>query len=277
MNKCSFLATFLAGILPFPSARADSDLKTAGRDVLENHGASVLFVALTVEIAINVGVEGGGHQATESSFEVMGTVVDNDGLVVVANSAIDVASQVLQQIRPRVPADIEVSVDSEVKGAKIILPDGAEVAADVVLQDADLDLAFLRARAPESGEPGPAFVAAPWGGDAPGLQPLDAFLVLGRLGRNLNRTPSIRVGRIESVVRRPRLLYRASIPGLGQPVFNAEGVLVGLFLRQTSGDGSGAPIIRPVRDVLKIAAQAQAQAQAGATGTDTEPAEPAEQ
>ena len=234
---------------------AEETLESAGRAVFEKYSNSVLYVALTVEVQMSVGER---NQTTEGSVEVLGTVMQDDGLLVVSNSAIDLSLQVLNQLRSQVPANVPISAEAAVKDAKIILPDGTEVEAEVLLQDADLDLAFLRPLAPEEGEETHTFTPAGFKPDAPRLQLLDDIIVLGRLGKNLNRAPAVETGKIELVVRRPRLLYRSNVSGLAQPAFNANGELAGLFVRNASDEGrQGAGIIRPIKDILKTADRAE--------------------
>jgi hypothetical protein len=220
--------------------------------VFEKYADSVLQIALTIDVQISVGPQ---NQSSEATIEALGTVLNNRGLIVVSNSAIDLEAQVRQQVGGQIPAGMELNVNTSVKGAKIIMPDGTEVNATVVLQDADLDMAFVQATIDEEEPEEVKFLPAPFDSPSTRLKPLDSILILGRMGQNLNRVSVISVGKIESVLRRPRLLYRADVSALGQPVFDVSGSLVGVYLRQTSGKSAGALVIRPVKDILKIAAQ----------------------
>ena len=253
MNGCvSLLTLFAASFLMLPAKSADNDLKSVGQSVVNAYSDSVLYVAMTIEVQISVATQ---NQTTEGAVEVLGTVLNADGLIAVSNSAVDLSNQVREQLSRQVPAGTEIKVDSSVKSSKIIMPDGSEVDAEVVLQDADLDFAFLQAVASEDDDPLPVFLPAPIDSKASRLQPLDDIILLGRLSKSLNRAASVRAGRIESVIRRPRLLYRADLSGLGQPVFDKQGGLVGMFVRQTTGENAGSLIIRPVKDLLKISSQ----------------------
>ncbi|MEZ5325948.1 MAG: hypothetical protein R3F19_12915 [Verrucomicrobiales bacterium] len=256
-NMRKIIVTALC-VASLPVSRAAEDIETVGRTVFEKYADSVVTVALTVEIQMSLGTR---NQSSEGAIEVPATVMSEKGLLAVSNSAIDVAAQVRQQIGSQVPAGMEFDVSTSIKSAMIIMPDGADVPAKVVLQDADLDVAFLQADIPEvvAGEDAPPvkFTAVPVvaGEKAPRLEPLEDIIVLGRTDKSLNRITTVNVGQIETVIRRPRLIYRANIAGNGQPVFNGNGELLGLFLRQSSGDAAGAVIIRPVQDVLKVAKQ----------------------
>lgn len=238
-------------------SRAEEDVKTAGRAVFDQYADSVVTVALTVQIQMSMGTR---NQASEGAVEVLATVMNDKGLLAVSNSAIDVAAQLREQISSQMPAGTEFNVDATIKSAIIIMPDGADVPAQVVLQDADLDIAFLLAESPDEKNAETSavkFTAVPAGDDAkaPKLEPLDDIVVLGRADESLNRIATVNVGQIETAIRRPRLIYRANVIGLGQPVFDGKGELLGLFLRQSSGESAGAIIIRPIQDVLKVAKQ----------------------
>ena len=249
------IATLCAASVPV--SRAGEGVETAGRAVFDQYADSVVTVALTVQIQMSLGTR---NQASEGAVEVLATVMNDKGLLAVSNSAVDVAAQIREQIASQIPAGTEFNVDTTIKSAMIIMPDGADVPAKVVLQDADLDIAFLQAESPdgEGAETLAAkFTAVPAGGEekAPKLEPLDDIVVLGRTDKSLNRIATVNVGQIETAIRRPRLVYRANVSGLGQPVFNGKGELLGLFLRQSSGEAAGAIIIRPIQDVLKVAKQ----------------------
>jgi S1-C subfamily serine protease len=240
-----------------PVSRAGEDVETAGRAVFDKYADSVVTVALTFQIQMSLGTR---NQASEGAVEVLATVMNDKGLLAVSNSAIDVAAQVRAQISSQVPAGTEFNVDTTIKSAMIIMPDGADVPAKVVLQDSDLDIAFLQPESPdEQGAETSSvkFTAVPakGGEKAPKLEPLDNIIVLGRTDESLNRIATVNVGQIETAIRRPRLIYRANVSGLGQPVFNGKGELLGMFLRQSSGEGAGAIIIRPIQDVRKGAKQ----------------------
>lgn len=250
----SILAAVVFGmVIPSYSSAEESDLQKNGRSVFEQFGDSVLQIALTIEVEISVGPQ---NQTSDATIEAMGTVMNESGLLVLSNSAIDLEAQVRQQVRGQVPAEMKVNVDTTVKSARVIMPDGSELDAKVLLQDSDLDLAFVQANPGDAeSEENSVFTPAPFDQPAPRLKPLDDILVLGRLGQNLNRVSAITAGKIQSTIRRPRLLYRSDVTALGQPAFDSKGALVGVFLRQTSGAAAGALVIRPVKDVLKIAAQ----------------------
>jgi hypothetical protein len=103
------------------------------------------------------------------------------------------------------------------------------LAGQVVLRDTDLDLIFIRPTEPPA-KPMPVVNFA-----KPGtLQLLDEVVVLNRLSAAGNRTPAVSLGRIESVLMKPRTFYVLGQTtwgySLGAPVFALDGKVAGLVL-----------------------------------------------
>jgi hypothetical protein len=167
--------------------------------------------------------------------------------------------------------DSKVKFETELGDVKILLDDGTEVAAEVVLRDKDLDLAFIRPKA--------KLAAAMTGldlGKGGKADVLDEVVALNRLGSAAGRAYSASIVRIAAVVQRPRLFYvPASSMGesvMGAPVFSTDGKPLGIFvLRSLKGKGGGGggfamlgmspaenftPIILPCDDIMKAAKQA---------------------
>jgi hypothetical protein len=160
--------------------------------------------------------------------------------------------------------------ESELTDVKIVLADGTEIAADVVLRDKDLDLAYLR----PSDKPAKPLPSIDLTKDAK-AQILDEVVVVNRLNQSANRAPAISVGRIEAIIDKPRTFYLLGQSmwaySLGAPVFSLDGKLVGiLFLRSTKSQSdqmSGfmfnnldqwgmMPVILPASDIVDGAKQA---------------------
>jgi S1-C subfamily serine protease len=159
----------------------------------------------------------------------------------------------------------DFEMQSEVSDLRILLEDGTEIPAQIVLRDAELDLAYVQpTEAPPAPLPHIDF-------SAPGTaQLLDTVVALNRLGRVANRVYSASFERIEAIVQRPRTFY---IPGSdpthsaqGSPVFSLDGDIVGLIvmraIRNTGGGGrmfggndSVMAIVLPASDILEGARQ----------------------
>lgn len=210
-------------------------------------------VQVKVVTSTRFSVSGREAPAMEREFEVLGTVLDETGLIVTSHSAVD-PSSIVAAMRPG------AKIDSQIKSTKLIRPDGTEVPLKVVLRDKDLDLMFLR--------PTKRIRLAHIDLKARGadLRLGNVVVVVSRLGPVGDRQPMVSLGRVQAVVDKPRRFCVAVLPGgatsLGCPVFTCKGELAGLMVIRTSkvaGSGSalgGAasrvlPIILPIADILE--------------------------
>lgn len=247
--KSHILVTVLSLCL-VPASPAD-EVSDKGREVFKKHQRAVVTVQLVQKVT------GRGGEAQENKSDVTGTVVDPSGLTVLALSMTDPTEMYRRMYGDRYKAELEVS------DVKILLDDGAEIAAEIVLRDKDLDLAFIRPKAKLA----TPMAAIDLTKSSP-VQTLDTVVTLNRLGRAAGRAYSASVERISAVVQRPRTFYipDSSMTGtaLGSPAFALDGNVVGILVMRTlSSAGAAASrsdnatsIILPAEDVLKAAKQA---------------------
>jgi len=262
--------TLICGIflLAAPPAGAD-ELAEKGRQVFQKHQHSVVTVQIVVRSKVSFG--GRGAEPNESRQDVTGTIIDPSGLTVVSLSATD-PGQMIQNVMSSMSADDEskVKVETELSDVKLLLQDGTEVPAEVVLRDRDLDLAFLRPKTKLT-TPLPAVDLA----DSGKAQLLDQVLALMRQGNAAGRAYSASAERISAIVERPRLFYvpetSYTVTPMGAPAFTLDGKILGVFvmrsIKATSGSGMSAAmnqrdnitgIILPAEAVLKAAKQVPA-------------------
>lgn len=243
-------------------ARAD-ELADKGRAIFKQHQRAVVTVQLVIESKFSM--SGRAGQSSESRQDVTGTVIDPSGLTVLSFSAMDPG-----HLMQMVAGDDRFKMETELTDIKILLDDGTEMAAEVVLRDKDLDLAFIR---PKTKPASPmAAVDLTKSGKA---EVLDHVVSLNRLGSAAGRAYSVSVERISAIVQRPRLFYvpdtSMTSTTLGSPGFLLDGKPLGIFVvRAMKSKGSGgmslfgnqsdsvAGIILPAGDVLKAAAQVPA-------------------
>jgi len=243
-------------------------LRSRAAELTEKYADAVVTVKIALKQKIVVqGQQMGGD---DQQVEVTGTVIDPAGLVVVSDSELDPSSLMMDLMMGS--AGMQFDIETEVGEVKIVMKDGKEVPARVVLRDKDLDLAFVHPI-----EKGQKFTHVPMQkGAAP--QILDDLLIVGRLGRNLDRTPTVTHATVRAIVKKPRTFFVPSDPlgaltgGLGCPVFPGGGQATGICLMRrgpkTQGGGSGlsamigqmVPVIVPAEDVAEMAAQALAEA-----------------
>jgi S1-C subfamily serine protease len=246
-----WIAVALISLAITAAARAD-DVGEKGREVFKKNQRAVV----TVQVVLKVSAAGGrSSNPRESKSDITGTVIDPSGLVVVALSACD-------------PADLyrriseEYKLETEIDDIKILLDDGTEIPAEIVLRDKDLDLGFIR---PKTKLTSP-MVAVDLSKSSP-AEMLDQIITLNRLGRAAGRAYSASVDRVGAVIQKPRTFYipdsNMNTTSLGSPVFLPNGNILGLFvMRAVNSSGSQNPresmetIIIPAEDILKGAKQA---------------------
>lgn len=256
-----WLAAGLAAMLALTGLAAGADeIGEAGRAILEQNRQTVVTVRLIVKMTF------GGMGSEEGESEVTGTVIGPDGLTVVSLTATD-PSTMLQQMF----GDEDFQMSAQVTDVKILLEDGRELDAKIILRDKVLDLAFVRP-VEKPAEP----MATVSLTQAPEVQILDELVVLTRLGRVARREYAAAIERIEAIISKPRTFY---VPGsdpstadLGSPAFSADGAFVGIGVMRAIkssggrmmsmfGGGSGdnmMVIIVPASDIAESAEQVPA-------------------
>jgi S1-C subfamily serine protease len=253
-SRLLFVSALLAASL---AHGAEGTLKEKGLALHTAYQDSVLFLSAVVEVEYTAGDNPAKKE--ERKVEMLGTVIGKDGLMVVSLSGLDVASTVDGRMVNGPQGPIKLSAKGTTKEVKILMPDGTEVAAKVAFKDTDLDLAFIRPEKPEGVKLTPIDTA----NSAPmGL--LDEVIVLGRLGKELNREPVVMTNEIISVVTKPRTFGKIIVQALGMPVFNKDGKFLGIGINrfspkgETEGQGPvPSNVILPAADLLESAAQAK--------------------
>jgi S1-C subfamily serine protease len=236
---------------------ADGPLKEKALALSAANKDSVLFLSAVVEIELTAGEN--PVKKEERKLEMIGTVIGKDGLIVVPLSALDVASTVDGRTVNSPQGPIKLSAKSSTKEVKILMPDGSEVEAKVGFKDTDLDLAFIRPEKPEDVKLTPIDTA-----NSSPMALLDDVIVLGRLGKDLNREPVVMTTEVVSLVTKPRTFGKIGSQSLGMPVFNKEGKFLGIginrFGPKTDNDGqppSPSNVILPAEDLMESASQAK--------------------
>ena len=242
-------------MLVLAAACRGDELSDKGREIFKHNHQSVV----TVQVVLKSTYAGGGRSSnpTESKQDLTGVVIDPSGLTVTALSAVD-PSELYRRMFD------EFKGESEVTDIKILLEDGTEMPAEIVLRDKDLDLAYLRPK----NKPATPLAALDLSKPAT-VDVLDPLIALNRLNRATGRAYSATVERVDAVMQKPHTFYipgmGASSASLGSPAFALNGNVVGLFVMRAvkGGDNSGrnarenmTVVLLPAADILKGAAQA---------------------
>ena len=256
----------VAAVLASPPAPA-ADLRATGRATAEQVRQAVVTIRIVLKLKVAFG---GQSQDQEQKVEVAGVVIDPSGLTLASAASIDPSGALRRMAGGQAS---RMKVEAEVKETTLLLEDGTEVEADVVLKDTDLDLAFLKPR--EAGRRFSALRLRPRTGTVPLLTPI---FVVARLGKLTSRALAVATGEIRSWVRGPAPYYVTdgeTASFTGAVAYTADGVPLGVFVNRFSAtpdarsggmfDGafgrSGSEVVltvlRPVDKVLELAAQAR--------------------
>jgi S1-C subfamily serine protease len=253
-SRIALLTAFAITPLAFA---AEGSLKEQAQALSASNKDSVLFLSAVVEIEVTAGENPAKKE--ERKIEMLGTVIGKDGLIVVPLSTLDVASTIDGRMVNGPQGPMKLSAKGTTKEVKILMPDGSENEAKVAFKDTDLDLAFIRPQKPEEAKLTPIDTA----NSAP-MAVLDDVIILGRLGKDLNRAPVVMTNEIISLVTKPRTFGKLATQSLGMPVFNKDGKFLGLGINRfgPKGDTEGqgpvpSNVILPAADLLESAAQAK--------------------
>ena len=250
------LAALALGLAGVTAPCQASELAEKGREIFNKNQQAVVTVQVVLKMSYS-----GTSKSSETRQEITGTVVDASGLTVLALSTAD-PSEMYQRMMAEQGS--QYKLEAEVTDLKILLDDGTELPAEIVLRDKDLDLAFIRPKT----KPASPMAAVDFNKSAP-AQLLDELITLNRLNSAAGRAYAASVERISAVVQKPRTFYipdsTMTATTLDSPAFALDGKVVGLLvMRAVNSKGGGnrnmrenmTSIILPAEDILKAAKQA---------------------
>jgi hypothetical protein len=246
-----FFFIFMAAALFVAPLLADETAESGRRIVAKNEQA-VLKVQLVIRFKLLV--NGSEMRNNETKIEATGLRLHSSGLTLISLNMTDPGRLAAQRLRANQSGG-KMNLESELTDVKMILPDGTELPARVVLRDRDLDLAFVQPTT-KPATALPAINVHRIG--TPDL--FDEIFVLNRLGKTAGRAASITVDRIQAIMHKPRLLFIPHLSrDLGAAVFTADEKWIGTVLLRTvqSRDiNAGAMVVvLPADDILDIARQ----------------------
>jgi len=241
------------------SSLAQDALAAATKKIFNEHKDSVVWASAVAKINFTTDDAKGlpfNAPEREQKFEALGTIIDTNGLVVAALSNLDPSKEISGREINTPSGRIKIDAAITLKEVKIIMPDGTEIPADVIMKDADLDLAFLKPKPDAKEAKGVAFKAVDLKNSATG-NIADEVVTVSRMDEVLNRQPGAQRGQIVGVTQKPRAFLRAVGMDHGCPTFSIEGKLVGITVNHHSKDKPPGAVILPAADVLEIAEQAK--------------------
>jgi hypothetical protein len=254
LSACVLLC-LAAGMLP---ARADDQqLVNTARKTLQTYDKAIITLAAVIKIE----VKGSESSSQEQRTHCLATIIDPSGLAVAALTNLAPSMHISRGGR-------SFELNCQVQEVKYRLSDGTEVPARLVLKDEDLDLAFLAPLKPLDKATEGKMTFVPLSEATVQPEVLDSTILISRTSEDLNYIPTLILGRILSLVSTPRTCYLSSNGGLGVPVFNHQGKMLGIICRCVKAEGSdGSSAIRasgvlsqlilPVADIVKLVPQAK--------------------
>ena len=188
---------------------------------------------------------------SENKFEAYGTVVSTNGLLVTALSAIDPSRAISGREYPTRGGKVRLDASVIIKEVQIIMPDGVEVPAEVVMKDTDLDLAFIRAKADSKQFKSANFVPIDLKNSAKAVM-AEETITLMRGDEVLNRQPSVVRGQVTVLMTKPREFIRATSGAPGTPTFNTDGKLLGIGTVRFVQNRQPTAVLLPAADVQEF-------------------------
>jgi S1-C subfamily serine protease len=270
-TKAKFLIVIASALLAWaPALRAQDSLAAAAKKIFTEHQDAVIWVSAVAKVTYSA--DGGRDSPVnipdrEIKVDGLGTIIDPGGLVVMALSDVDPARDITgREMRTR-QGMVRIEASATIKEVKITMPDGTELPGEIVMRDADLDLAFLRPKPGSKELKGVVFKALNLK-DSASAAVSDDVVSLSRMDEVLSRQASVTRGQITAVTRKPREFLRASGANLGCPTFAMDGKVLGIAVDRSMRGRSSLTVLIPAADVLEIAEQAKTARPV--TGSDAE-------
>lgn len=225
------------------------------RKLLKDHANCVTWVSATVRVEVSAG--GRSMPPQEQKLEALGTIIAEDGLTVLSLSRVDPTATLLSRIRT--PGG---SVNVNYTEVLLLMQDGTEVPAKLLLKDTDLDLAYVLP-IKEKGEKHQkrTFSHVPRSSKTKDPLPLDEVVSLGKLGRNLYRQSTLRKGWVNAVIEKPRKYFVIENTAPGTPVFDKEANWLGIVVYKMDRGRPSSIVTLPADDIDEIAEQVRSRNQ----------------
>lgn len=211
-------------LLAAPLVAADDD--AAIEALFKDRAPSIVSVKFVLTITFSMGGESQKH---EQNAEVRAVLIDKGGLVMLANDHFSV--QLPPQMRRRGGAGIESSPSK----VKVLFGNEAkEYDAVIVARDSNLNVAFVQILDLEGREVPTVDLSK-----AADTKIGAGLLGITRMGRGFDCAPQFGRLLVTGKVEKPRPMWAvaSNFNGLGLPVFDASGGVVGVLASQEGSEG----------------------------------------
>lgn len=251
-----YILFLLSLIFSSLSTHASTQAETQWRSLLKNHANCVTWVSATVRVEVSAG--GRSLPPQEQKLEALGTIIADDGLTVLSLTKVDPTSSILSRLRS--PG---ASVQVHYTEVLILMQDGTEIPARLLLKDVDLDLAYLLpiSNSEKDAKNTPFSTVPGISKKAPTPTVLDEVVSIAKLGRNLYRQSTLRRGWVNAIIQKPRPYFVIENTEPGTPVFSNEGKWLGIAVYKMEMGRPSAIVTLPVEDIIEIADQVRSRNQ----------------
>ncbi len=243
----------------------DEEIKAQAREVLKKNADAIVSMKCVCTQIYSFGTDDGMGQSqkNECNMEVPGMIVASEGLSLFA---VDPRMMLMddegdKEFNMGGGEKFHIKPKISLSNVKLVLGNGNEIPAELVLKDTELGLGFVR---PKEKPPQPlAYISF---GKPREPEMFDDIISLHRLSRAIDRTTcvaKITERAIQAVVKKPRTFFVGGAE-LGKPFFNSKGEAlgVGIILRnpvQERGTSEErAYVILPSEEVQELVKQALA-------------------
>ncbi|MFT5466502.1 MAG: hypothetical protein ACI8UO_001602 [Verrucomicrobiales bacterium] len=233
-RKISLLILAVFGLATFGSAQSPTTL--AARDVYHKYQEST--VVITAVSTIHFTTDGAPLPTQDRRAQTLGTIISKNGLIMISNSAIDLAVGMKgNRGRPAGSQDFVTVVEarSVFQEIQINLADGSEYHASKIDEDVDLDLAFLMIDKRQINERKKAlpFVDLSNKIVEGQISIADEVIGLSRSSPVYAYIPSVIPGYVTAISKR-NVTYYLTTAGTaqGMPIFSLDGKFVGLTVQR---------------------------------------------
>ncbi len=228
------------------AAGGDDKIKKAARGVLAKYDGAVVCVKIAGASYFIADAKPGPK--ADFSAELAGTVLTANGLTAICNFSSDFESLGVSILPAGAGADVAPTKQIyEFTSVKLVLKDGREVAAHLVMRDEKLGVAFV---APKQRDMKLTLLLMEKG---PIPEVLDEVIVLNRLGEPLKRAPEIGITPVTALIKQPQALVIAGLNDGGCAVFDSSGRPLGVAVLRRAREQKGVPLESPMSAVTLTA------------------------
>ncbi len=227
-------ASLAAGSAIFSqAARADEIGDLALKLIEEKKG---ILVIVTIEGNLTARTTGDELPARPQQRRTLGVTIEENGLVVVSNSAIDPSVGLVGQ-QARVSADKDpvkiLSAKTEYSRVEISYGDGSLLPGTVIRQEVEADLAFILPDEAKAKELGKVIESLNLSEPSAAPNPGDPVIGLSRSSQAYAYMPTVIPGRITGVFQQDRVFYVTTAGTTqGVPVFGMDGKPIGITVER---------------------------------------------